>query len=456
MRHTFAKLAAVLMALAVMLTGCNLIDVNQVAVIEQQFAEVKEEMSAVLAEYDGGTVTVFDAMAPFYSNYNYMYEMYAMFGMELSDEDIVGMQEDAVESEIYSRAIAMEFEARGLTLDVTEEEIEAEVEENYAEGYNYYYGMVEGETEEEKNAAIEMALYAEGYTRDRLRAMITAQYQAEALQAEVEAEITEVSEEDLKAAYDERLAADEETYTSDPTYFEGDAMSEGAAVCWVPEGYRSVKHVLVIPEEEVLQAVTDARDALENAQYEMEAYEAELEAVGTEEATRTAEEIQADIDALTAEMPEMEAAIVTAEQACLDSVKEKTDVVYAELAAGKSFDEVMAAYGEDPGMQSEPNMTTGYYVCADSYTWDANFTAGSMALAQIGDYSAEPVISSSGVHIISYNSDVTPGPVAFEDVRDALEAEILEALREDHYQKVLDAKVAEMNVVYHTDKWVQG
>lgn len=456
MRHTFAKLAAVLMVLAVMLTGCNLVDVNQSAVIEQQFAELKEEMSAVLAEYDGGTVTVFDAMAPFYSNYNYMYQMYTMFGMELSDEDVVGMQEDAVESEVVNRAIAMEFEARGLTLDVTAEEIEAEVEENYASGYDYYYDYVEGETEEEKSASIEMALYSEGYSRDRLRDMLTVQYQSEALQEAVEAEITEVSEEELQTAYDEHLAADEEAYTADPTSFESDAMEEDAAICWIPEGYRSVKHVLVIPEEDVLQAVTDARDALESAQSELDDCEAELETIGTDDALRTEEEIQADIDALAEQMSELEADVVIAEQACLDSVQEKTDAIYAELAAGKSFDEVMAAYGEDPGMQSEPNMTNGYYVCADAYIWDDHFTAGSMALEQVGDYSETPVITSSGVHIIYYNADVTSGPVAFEDVCDALETEVLDSLRTEHYQDVLSDRVASMNVVYHIDEWVNG
>lgn len=101
-------------------------------------------------------------------------------------------------------------------------------------------------------------------------------------------------------------------------------------------------------------------------------------------------------------------------------------------------------------------MYTGYYVCADSYTWDDNFTAGSMALAQVGDYSAEPVISASGVHIIYYNADVASGPVAFETVREMLETEILETLREEHYQKMLDEKVAGMNVVYHIDEWAQG
>lgn len=456
MRRTFAKLAALVMVLSVMLTGCNLIDVNEVVVIEQQFEEIKEEMSVALAEYDGGVVTLFDAMAPFYSNYSYLYEMYSMFGMELTEEDIVGMQEEAVKTEVVNRAIAKEFAERGLTLDVTAEEIEAEVEASYVEGYDYYAGQVEADSEEAKDMEIQMALYTEGYTRDRLRDMITVQYQAEALQAAVEAEITDVSEEDLKAAYDERLAADEENYSANPNYFESDVMNDAGAITWIPEGYRTVKHVLVIPEDDVLQAVTDARAALENAQYDLEGFEAELTAVGTEDAVRTEEEIKADIDAVAEKMPELEAAIIVAEQACLDSVKEKTDVIYADLAAGKSIDEVMAAYGEDPGMQSEPNMTTGYYVCADSETWDANFTAGAMALAQVGDYSAEPVISASGVHIIFYHSDVTAGPVAFEEIRDAMKEDVLAERRAAHYQELLDEKVAGMNVVYHTDEWANG
>ena len=41
MRHSFAKLMALLMALLLVLSGCNLIDVDQVAVIEEQRAEVE-------------------------------------------------------------------------------------------------------------------------------------------------------------------------------------------------------------------------------------------------------------------------------------------------------------------------------------------------------------------------------------------------------------------------------
>ena len=456
MRRTFAKLAALLLMLSVALTGCNLIEVNQVEIINQQRAELEELYSAVLAEYDGGTVTVFDAIGPFYDNYSYTAQMYSYFGMEMTEEDFVGMQEEAVESEVINVAIAREFENRGLTLEKSEKEIQAEVDESYNSTLDYYLDMVEGETEEEKVAAAELELYREGYTRERLYDMYVADYRAAALEAAVMDEVAEVTEEELKAAYDERVAADEETYTANPTYYEEDAMDETITVCWVPEGYRAVKHVLVIPEETVLQAVTDARNALETAQSELADLEAELAGAADDEEARAADEIQADIDAKTAEIPALETAVADAEAACLESVKDKTDLIYADLAAGKSIDEVMAAYGEDPGMQSEPNMTTGYYVREDSTTWDANFTAGSMALAQVGDYSAEPVISTSGVHIIYYASDVTSGAVDLETVRESLMAQTLETKKAEHYTSCMNEWYQALNATYSMENWVFG
>ena len=454
MRHTFAKLMAMLLVLVLMLTGCNLIDVDQLAVIGDERAELEKTYSAVLAEYDGGTVTQFDALAPFYSNYSNMVQLYSMFSMDITADEITSMKQDAVENEVTDRAIRKEFESRGLTLEKTEEEILAEAEESYQSSYEYYLGVVEGEDDAEKAARAELQMYSEGFTLNRLVDLYTVMYQQEALQAAVEAEIEGVTDEELQAAYEEKLAADEETYTENPTNFEQDATDETAAICWIPEGYRTVKHVLVIPEDDVLQAVTDARNALKTAQTELSTLETELEKVGTDDETRTAEEIQADIDAKNAELADLEAAAAEAEEVCLASVKETTDKIYTDLEAGESIDDVMALYGEDPGMQSEPSMTTGYYVCADSTTWDANFTAGAMALENVGDFSAEPVISTSGVHIIYYNSDVTPGAVALEDVRDALYEQELEAKRTEHYQSELTSWVEALNPVYHLDAWV--
>jgi len=456
MRRTFAKLAALLLMLTVVLTGCNLIEVNQVEVINQERAKLEELYSAVLAEYDGGTVTVFDAIGPFYENYSYMYQMYSMFGMEMPEDEIAAIQEESVENEVINVAVAREFEKRGLTLEKTEDEIQAEVDEVYNDTLETYLGYVEGDTAEEMTAAAEYELYREGFTRERLYEMYVADYQTTALQTDVMNEITEVTEEELQAAYDERVAADEETYSANPTYYEEDAMDETLTICWVPDGYRAVKHVLVIPEEATLQAVTDVRDALETAQDELADFEAELAAASDAEEARAADEIQADIDAKTAEVADLEAAVADAEAACLVSVQDKTDLIYADLAAGKGIDEVMAAYGEDPGMQSEPSMTTGYYVREDSTIWDANFTAGAMALAQAGDYSTEPVISTSGVHIIYYVSDVTSGAVDLESVREVLTAETLETKQSEHFANCMTEWYQALNATYSFENWVFG
>lgn len=458
MRHSFAKLMALLLALLLVLSGCNLIDVDQVAVIEEQRAEVEKELSTVLVEYDGGTITEFDVMASFYGNYSYIAQLYSSFGMSMDSGTVNDILQDVVDTEIQSRAIAKEFESRGLTLSKTLDEIYAEADEAYQSNYDYVYENAEGDTDEVRAANTELSLYQQGYTKDYLREYFVSTYQTEAVEAAVREEISEVTDEELQAAYEEQVAADESTYTETPTKLDGTMTSTDALVCWMPEGYRTVKHVLVIPEDEVLQAVTDARKAVDTAQTELETLKTELDDVNDDEPeegeeVRTAEEIQADIDAKEAELADLEAAAKAAETACLESVKDRTDEIYAKLEAGEDFDAVMAEYGEDPGMQSEPSMTSGYYVSADSTQWDANFTAGAMLLSQVGDYSAEPVISTSGVHIIYYNSDVTPGAVPLEDIRDALYDQTLESMKSEHYQNELTSWVDALNPVYHLDAW---
>ena len=66
---------------------------------------------------------------------------------------------------------------------------------------------------------------------------------------------------------------------------------------------------------------------------------------------------------------------------------------------------------------------------------------------------SEPILGASGVHIIRYESDVTPGAVPFEDVRDALYDETLSRLREESYAAQLEEWVAALDPVYHYDAW---
>ena len=101
-------------------------------------------------------------------------------------------------------------------------------------------------------------------------------------------------------------------------------------------------------------------------------------------------------------------------------------------------------------MENEPTKTRGYYVCADSTNWDENFTRGAMLLEKVGDISETPVVGSSGIHIIRYESDVTPGAVPLDEVRDALTEATLETKRLDHFNAELTAWVEALNPQYDT------
>ena len=55
----------------------------------------------------------------------------------------------------------------------------------------------------------------------------------------------------------------------------------------------------------------------------------------------------------------------------------------------------------------------------------------------VGDVSETPVIGASGLHIIRYESDVVPGAVPYEEIRDALYTETLERTRDDRLNEML-------------------
>ena len=76
-----------------------------------------------------------------------------------------------------------------------------------------------------------------------------------------------------------------------------------------------------------------------------------------------------------------------------------------------------------------------------------------MALEKVGDYSETPVLSEYGAHIIYYNSDVTPGVVALEDVHDALYDDTLKSKQQEHYDETVAALVEAAKPEYHLDAW---
>ncbi len=443
MKATIVKILLLAVVLAIALTGCNLIEIDPIKQMDEDIAKIDKAFAAPVATYGDVVLTAADAAGEFNMAYNQTAYMYYYYGYQMTDADVQALMQDVLTEQVRNRIIADHFDADGMAL--TDEEMAAcenDAQTSYDEGYASFLAEAAGKTDIAKDAQTRTEMARMGYTRDALLTSAVLYKKADKVHEKLSAEIADVTDEQLQAAYDEKVAADAERYTTGSSAFES-AMTGDTTVYSIPEGYRTVKHILVKPEADVMSAYTDAVAARRQAEADIDDLLAELaNATDDDEATvaRTEDEINLDIAAAENALAEKEAAAEAAAQACLANVQTKTDAIAERLAAGESFGALMNEFGEDPGMQNEPTATRGYYVCAQSANWEENFTAAAMALANVGDVS-KPVVSGSGVHIIRYESNVAAGPVKLEDVRDALYADTLATMQEAHYNDTVTAWV---------------
>ena len=442
MKAKFAKVLALVMMLALVLSGCNLIEIDAKMQADEDIAKIDERYGKVVAGYDGGEITAGEIMADFNSYYNEMAYMYYYYlGSEISAEETTAIMQEVMAERVRTEIAAAKFDESNALSDEEIAAAEAEAQAVYDENFAGALESAQGERDDQKQEYARVIMAEYGLDLETLQENTLLAAKAQRMEEILRAEVAEVSDAELQAAFDERVAQQQSSYT-DGYSFENAMSSEGEIVCWMPEGYRSVKHILVMPDETTKTAYNSAVSNLETAKADLETLNAELIAANDgelAEGERSAAEIQAEIDAINATMGEKEMAVSTAEQICLMAVSETTDEIYARLQNGESFDSLIAEYGEDPGMQSEPTMSRGYCVSEASINWEVNFRDAAMALANVGDYTARPVVSGSGVHIIQYTADVPAGEVDIETVREALSAETLTALADEHVESTISA-----------------
>jgi len=435
MRHALVRLTGLLIVLMLVLTGCNLIGVDPIMKLDEDFAKLAKRYSGVVASYDGGEIKQADVMASFTSMYSNYSQMYSMFGYSVPADAVTTVENNVVQQAVQDVAIAKYMDEHDLKLDDEKlAALQAEADEHYQTYYDTFYAGITEKNEAVHAKQTEYNMAVNGFTKDAIQAIEVAEANRELVEQTVRDEIADISEDDLKAAYEAKLKADEDKYTASAGSFETDMSSEDALVAWVPEGYRTVKHILFQLSEEQITALSELNAKLLDVEAGITALNtAETAATASPEATANPDALpEKTIEELNAEKAEIEKQIAAKKDEILASFKEKTDAVYARLEAGEEFDALMAELGEDPGMQSEPSMSSGYYVSAASTVWDTSFRDAAMAIEEVGGVS-EPVLSGSGVHIIYYNSDVIPGAVDIETVRDVLTEEALTAKRDEAY-----------------------
>ena len=448
---TMKKLLSLMMALVLAL-GCA------AAFAEEDLQAKLDEANAKIAELQAKV----DAYYPYYfaqivatygedgviwlenvqAEYDAVASQYASYGLDLVAYGMADTVKMDLVTAAVENAVILE-KAAELGLDQLDEATIAEIEadakasfEGYVDYYlSYYYAEAEEITDEMRAEAEDYwamnGMDAESIVESMKQdAIFSAAY-------DYVTKDVAITDEDVQAAYEAMIEMNKEDYADDRTF--NSDRSAGVPMAYVPEGYRAVKHVLVMFDDEQAQRYSELQTQLASLNAEKEA--AENPAEDAEEEPRAIEAINADI-----------AACATEVEALYSQLLPTAEEVIEKFNAGTAFEDLITEYNQDPGMQNEPTATIGYAVCETSTYWEQAFTDGAMSIANKGEISA-PVYGSNGIHIIWYMDDIASGEVALDEIRADVEVDALDAKIQDTYTQQVSAWVEEMNVEYHFENF---
>lgn len=408
------KLLALLLALLMCASALSLAETAEEAAVE----ETSAADDPVLFTFDGEEFSLSSVTSylDYLLNNNYV--------------DSANDYDSAINYIVTSLTITKKIEELGLDQFTDEEKAafmeEAQIEWGQAlQDYVDYFKT--GEEDEEALKAQAEAYYAAyGYSVESLAESLMQDASYDLLQELiVEGKDLSITEEEIRAVYDEWVEEDRAMYANDIFSYELYQNYYGYTVAYMPDGYRGIIHILLKTDDSLLTALTSAQAAYEESQ----------------------NEDQPDGDpALLEKVNEARSAVIASKQDVIDDI-------YARLQNGESFQSLIAEYGEDLGMTDPVQLEEGYAVHRDSIIWDSVFTdaAFSEKMQQPGDVS-DPVVGSYGIHILYYLRDIPGGPMEMTDeisqtIEEYLNSQKLNAC----YADTLDAWTAEHEIIYNQE-----
>ncbi len=377
----------------------------------------------VLASAYNGAVTVlkseiqdeYDQMLSQYVAY------YAQYGYSVDEYDTelqASVAQETVQTKL-STSIVRHYAAQN-GYELTEEkktELAAQVKtalDNTRE-YLESYLSASGFTGDELNAAVEEQMAQAGYTEETLMDSAELNDVLNFLYERATADVT-VTEDEVKAAFDEKVAKQKESYASVDSFI-NDYVNE-SEILYTPENVRLMECIFV----------------------------ASVEGEATEDEA-TADEATAD-EATVSEATAGEAADI----ASLTGYA-KAKAIAAAIAGGADFEETMKAYNEDSS--TEEQMLRGYPVAENSTTYGEAFMAGAMALEHVGDVS-DVIVTDYGYFILRYAKDLESGEADFEARKETETEETLTNKKNDAYSAFIDTildeadiQVGDLSQMYH-------
>ena len=473
-------LIAMLLAAALMLSGCNLIGYDAELDGAQAVAKVgdTEITKAEWADYRDYLVEY---------EQQYMQQYYG-FTLPVDEASMASYGELALEQLIESVVVEDKMEELGY-LELTEEE-NAEVEE-YATSMTDLYKMLiryqnypdlETVEEEQERLAAEAAeatpsepqeavatitdamldemltndLNTIGYTHDYFVRTQTMSKQSEKLKAYTYEGVT-VTDAQVKDEFDSRVASQKESYDANPASY-AYAEQNGSDLYYMPAGYRGVKNLLIQLSDEKQDEIKQLNSSLTAAKNLLSSGNDDLEELKAQDTAEFDEEALAAYNEQIAALEEQVASAQTTIDETQAKIDETTEAAFAEILplaqevlakaqAGEDFDALIETYGEDAGMTAEPNKSRGYLVCDGLSIYEQSFQDAAMALENVGDVSAELVKTSYGYHILQYASELAGGEVEYtEEIKTSIYDEMLKEAQDAAYEAAVTQWVSEAKV----------
>ena len=428
---------------------------------------VKDEAvdaQTIIVEVAGTTVTKAEVRQATENVLDYQQYMYSYYGMNYDRTDaehIASAQETAIQSLIEQAVIKQKIQEYA-TDQFTDEEL-AVINDKVDSTYDNYFAAVQSYyfadtqlTGDDLTVAVEAKMLELGYG-DKASLLETEKLGAatDKLKAEVVKDVA-VTDDEAMSEYATKESEAMSAYAADLTKYASD-VSSGGIIYYIPDGYRYVKNLLIKISDDDKTAIADMTAKIADDQASLDAVTsaiAELPedpATDTEDQQKSRAELTDQSDAMTADIADLNAQLDTLTNSAYAAIQPKVDEVEAKIAAGADFDTLIAEYGQDPGMQSEPEKSQGYLVCEGITTYVDVFTAKAMALKKTGDIS-DPFRSDFGVHILQYASDLKSEQVPYSQIKDQITQNLLTEKQDTLYNETLSQWVKEANAKTYADR----
>ena len=376
-------------------------------------ATASEDAATIIVAEVNGEAIYKDAFNEAYDNL--MYQYYYAGADTTSETAIASIKQEALDSLIKDKVRDQKMTALGYSTLTAEElaQADADMVEDlliYIEAncmMDVLATLEEGYTDEDlqaaKEAYVDTLLADNSLTREEF---VVAYQEQVANKKALLAEKGEIAptEEEIKAKFDEYVAADEETIKADPLSYVS-SIGDGVTVYYVPADVRRVRHVLISLDEETSAAISLLRS---------EGYD-------------TAADVLL--------------------QSGLAMIEEKANEVLGKIDSGDlTFEEAIAEYSGDPGQTEE-----GYVVMSNTTAYQDAFTQGAMGLAAVGEHTGL-ITTDYGYHIIEYYQDVPAGSISYDEAKEEISEELLDTMQGEAWNELLEQWKTEATVVTYDER----